>query len=347
MSDIFEINDNAKIVNDPYIFQSFKKQPNPQVDSAAFSFKKDLSRSPSHEKEEKYDLSPTSKRLYQDENVYNKDPDILFSAHFGPSIPEPKSKKSNKNFSCIQEESLEPELSSFSGLCKKITIKKTKSNTKRETKKKILKTTEELELEKIKREVEEIKKLQRVNRINHEKSKEKFLKKKRVDETLDLSDVDLLSSRFKKITIKTKKTEPKPARNTYKRNPLSTSTTLNLNESSDSLISSSRVSMNKSFLSTSMGLGLSKKIPLSTPVMSIRQAFKDVKQVHSGVSKPKSKVKVEINKENGRRVNIISFDNICHKGTFTNKTSNINERSFYGMRKNRSFVSQPKWSGFN
>ena len=208
---------------------------------------------------------------------------------------------------------------SFSNLCKSITI------TKKEKK---MKSSEELELEKIQREKEHFKRLRQINQNNYQKiqkqsplpfaknlsranlihnKENQFLTKKR-DESKENIDINSLSSQMNSMSISKRKigNYNKPLKKVIKRK----STPLRISFNKDKSISlEESVERNNSKTIIAKN-SIPNYVPINKPVFSIRQAFKKSTNIKSN-NIIKKKVVKNNNKENiKKRMNIVSFESI-------------------------------------
>ena len=207
---------------------------------------------------------------------------------------------------------------SFSNLCKSITI------TKKEKK---MKSTEELELEKIQKEKEHFKRLRQINQNNYLKiqkqsplpfaknlsranlihNKNQFLTKKR-DESKENIDINSLSSQMNSMSISKRKigNYTKPLKKIIKRKTTPLRISFNKDKS---------ISLEESFDRNNSKTIIAKNsipnyIPINKPVFSIRQAFKKNTSINTN-NNIKKKVVKNNNKENiKKRMNIVSFESI-------------------------------------
>lgn len=207
---------------------------------------------------------------------------------------------------------------SFSNLCQSITI------TKKEKK---MKSSEELELEKIQREKEHFKRLRQINQNNYQKiqkqsplpfaknlsranlihKENQFLTKKR-DESKENIDINSLSSQMNSMSISKRKigNYNKPLKKVIKRK----STPLRISFNKDKSISlEESVERNNSKTIIAKN-SIPNYVPINKPVFSIRQAFKKSINIKSN-NIIKKKVVKNNNKENiKKRMNIVSFESI-------------------------------------
>lgn len=233
--------------------------------------------------------------------------------------------KTSRNSTNISKSSLFSK--SFSNLCKSITI------TKKEKK---MKTSEELELEKIQREKEHFKRLRQINQNNYQKiqkqsplpfsknlsrgnllhrpfgnnKENQFLTKKR-DESKENIDINSLSSQMNSMSISKRKAMgnyTKPLKKIAKRKTTPLRISFNKDQS---------ISLEESFDRNNSKTIIAKNsipnyVPINKPVFSIRQAFKKNSNIKSSnIIKKKA---VKNNKENVRkRMNIVSFESIIGK----------------------------------
>lgn len=379
-----EINDFSSNQKSQYIFQSFSKNPiipveekQPAVLTSGFSFKGDQMQSNTQNPSTASNsmdvvTSSVHKSLKTTSNPNNNYNDILYSGHFGPNNNNISSIESNVNpFQPIQEENcsflnddssflniLDTKIiekknqgnksvrgsfnvsKSFSNICKRITINK---------KDKKLKSSEELEIEKINREKANLKRLFQINKNNNDKIRKitplplthsvnksnivqkpfifetdkQFLNKKRNDlkcyacnpasrdNSKDIIDINSLTSKLKTISIKKKRNEKenKFSKN-FRKTPLKNLENTNKSFSLDESIDKTSSKINMTSNS------FQKYLPLNKPLISIRQAFgkhlsNEERRINSNILK---KSKSFLNKENvKKKMNIISFESLINQ----------------------------------
>ena len=378
-----EINDFSSNQKSQYIFQSFSKNPilpveekQPAILTSGFSFKGDQAQSNTQNPSTTSNsmdvvTSSVQKSIKGVSYPNNNCNDILYSGHFGPKN-NISSIESNVNpFQPIQEENcsflnddssflniLDTKIidkksqrnkltkssfnisKSFSNICKSITINK---------KDKKIKSSEELEIEKINREKASLKRLFQINKNNNDKiqkisplpfthsvnksnivqkpfifeTDKQFLNKKRNelkcyacnpdsrDTSQDNIDISSLSSKLKSISIKKKKLE-KENKGSKKLKPVLFKHLDNKNKSF-----SLDESVDKSTSKISMtSKSFQNYLPLNKPMISIRQAFgkqlsNEERKINSNLFK---KSKSFLNKENvKKKMNIISFESLINQ----------------------------------
>ena len=369
---------NIQQKNNQEIFQSFSKneqfvsnqkiKKNNNIFTNDFSFKKQLFPSLIKNNQlnsnnnllnnENIDISNFNTIQNENDNIYSKDNNILFSGHFNNNINNNNNNFNNniqiQPFLTIKEEnSFVNDKNKNNNYKNKLYHKKIFSsiktsinfNYKSKKHEKILKSSEELEIEKINKEKLELKKLKNLNELNNLKFREKspinslskknsFLNIKRESKIFNNNNLSNLYSEIdgnnksflddSEIDILTKKLNKITISNKNKKQ-----NKININNNNKSL------SLNESFSN------ISSKSKLNPPIInnyiSFRKAFDPNSNNNNKINDGKNnKNFISKNFEiKNKKINIVSFESIVNKSKQEKKLLDkeyLKKKKLYNMK---------------